>query len=98
MSLYQKFLESRLSQQQLEEVDAMIHLIAMLQDEEKLLDVSYGWFKTSGDPPVRVKVFTDTKEVIVFAIGSLYTIYHGDTVANNRTLLQVKEFLYETFA
>lgn len=97
MSLYQKVLESQLSKEQLEEVDAIISLLTMLGDEDKLKDVNYQWFKTLGDPPVRVKVFNDTKEVIVFARASLYTIQYGDTVVNNRTLLQVKEFLYETF-
>lgn len=97
MSLYENFLKSQLSAQQLQEVEATIDLVGMLQDDEKLEGVSYGWFKCQEDPPVRVKVYSDTKEVIVFARGSFYTIQDGETVANNRTLKQVKEFLYEAF-
>lgn len=96
MSLRVKFLESQLTKEQLQEIEATINLLDMLRDDEgKLKDVDYGWFKTKEDPPVRVTVSFGDKSLVVFARGNLYTIQHDDIVVNNRSLEQVKLYLEE---
>jgi len=102
MSLRLALMTYVVTEEQLTIVDTTEQLLSMLREEEtKLTDVYYLYFLHAGpEYPLRIRIETDKKQVIVYSRGDKktpYTIQDGEVLIHNQTLQQVKEYLYKHY-